>query len=196
MSLHILSSSTGQTTLLRRSRAHMFRGQRSSIFFRAKAERNRTNMRIKRLATLLVVVSLFTSLALAQGNKAQTKGNAARNDKTVLPQINYTEYTLPNGLRVIFHEDHSTPIVAVNIWYHVGSKNEVTGRTGFAHLFEHMMFQGSLHHDDDYFVPLQEAGGTLNGSPNTYRTNYWGVAPSNFLELAPWLESDPMACLL
>ena len=114
----------------------------------------------------------------------------------MLPLINYTEFKLENGLRVIFHEDHSTPIVAVNIWYHVGSKNEVPGRTGFAHLFEHMMFQGSLHHDNDYFVPLQEAGGTLNGSTNSDRTNYWEVVPSNFLELALWLEADRMGYLL
>jgi zinc protease len=103
---------------------------------------------------------------------------------------------LDNGLRVILHEDHSTPIVAVNIWYHVGSKNEVRGRTGFAHLFEHMMFQGSKHYDNDFFVPLQEAGGTLNGSTNSDRTNYWEVVPSNFLELALWLESDRMGYLL
>jgi zinc protease len=103
---------------------------------------------------------------------------------------------LDNGLRVILHEDHSTPIVAVNLWYHVGSKNEVPGRTGFAHLFEHMMFQGSKHYDKDYFGPLQEAGGTLNGSTNTDRTNYWEVVPSNFLELALWLESDRMGYLL
>ncbi len=114
----------------------------------------------------------------------------------MLPTINYTEFKLNNGLRVILHEDHSTPIVAVNIWYHVGSKNEVPGRTGFAHLFEHMMFQGSLHHDNDYFVPLQEAGGTLNGSTNADRTNYWEVVPANFLELALWLESDRMGYLL
>jgi len=110
--------------------------------------------------------------------------------------MKFTQFTLQNGLRVILHEDHSTPIVAVNVWYHVGSKNEVPGRTGFAHLFEHMMFQGSLHHDNDYFVPLQEAGGTLNGSTNTDRTNYWEVVPSNFLELALWLESDRMGYLL
>jgi zinc protease len=114
----------------------------------------------------------------------------------VLPPINFTESVLDNGLRVILHEDHSTPIVAVNIWYHVGSKNEVRGRTGFAHLFEHMMFQGSKHYDNDFFVPLQEAGGTLNGSTNSDRTNYWEVVPSNFLELALWLESDRMGYLL
>ncbi|HYY59386.1 MAG TPA: insulinase family protein, partial [Pyrinomonadaceae bacterium] len=114
----------------------------------------------------------------------------------MLPPINFTDSRLDNGLRVILHEDHSTPIVAVNIWYHVGSKNEVPGRTGFAHLFEHMMFQGSKHYDNDFFVPLQEAGGTLNGSTNSDRTNYWEVVPSNFLELALWLESDRMGHLL
>ena len=153
-------------------------------------------MTIKRTAIIMLLVSLFSSmLALAQEKKAPNKTKGA--DKTVvLPPINYTEFKLKNGLRVIFHEDRSTPIVAVNVWYHVGSKNEVPGRTGFAHLFEHMMFQGSLHHDNDYFVPLQEAGGVLNGSTNADRTNYWEVVPSNFLELALWLESDRMGYLL
>ncbi|MEJ7615987.1 MAG: pitrilysin family protein [Pyrinomonadaceae bacterium] len=114
----------------------------------------------------------------------------------VLPPISYTQCQLANGLRVIFHQDRAIPIVAVNIWYHVGSKNEVPGRTGFAHLFEHMMFQGSKHYDDDFFIPLQEAGGTLNGSTNADRTNYWEVVPANFLELALWLESDRMGYLL
>src|SRR5687767_2986312 len=113
-----------------------------------------------------------------------------------LPPIPYTQFTLPNGLRVILHEDHSTPIVAVNVWYHVGSRNEVRGRTGFAHLFEHMMFQGSKGYDDDYFKALQEVGGTLNGSTNTDRTNYWEVVPSNFLERAIFLEADRMGTLL
>ena len=154
-------------------------------------------MTIKRLTIIMLVVSLFSPmLALAQQrSEAPTKLKGA--DRTaVLPPIQYTEFKLKNGLRVIFHEDHSTPIVAVNVWYHVGSKNEVPGRTGFAHLFEHMMFQGSLHHDNDYFVPLQEAGGTLNGSTNSDRTNYWEVVPSNFLELALWLESDRMGYLI
>ncbi len=113
-----------------------------------------------------------------------------------IPQLKFEKYTLANGLDVILHEDHSTPIVCVNIWYHVGSKNERRGRTGFAHLFEHMMFQGSQNHDDDYFAPLQEAGGQLNGSTNDDRTNYWEVVPSNYLELALWLESDRMGFLL
>ena len=113
-----------------------------------------------------------------------------------LPPIHFTEFYLDNGLRVILHEDRSTPIVAVNLWYHVGSKNEVRGRTGFAHLFEHLMFQGSKHYNADYFKPLQEAGGTLNGSTNADRTNYWEVVPSNYLELALFLESDRMGFLL
>ena len=148
-------------------------------------------------AFALAIAMLAPTLALAQKNAPNNQGQTSKQrDTTVLPPINYTEFTLENGLRVIFHEDHSTPIVAVNIWYHVGSKNEVPGRTGFAHLFEHMMFQGSLHHDNDFFVPLQEAGGTLNGSTNADRTNYWEVVPSNFLELALWLESDRMGYLL
>ncbi|HKS27002.1 MAG TPA: insulinase family protein [Pyrinomonadaceae bacterium] len=151
-------------------------------------------MRMKSLAALVLAISMFSPTLLLAQNSAQSTGQ--QRETTVLPPINYTEFTLQNGLRVIFHEDHSTPIVAVNVWYHVGSKNEVPGRTGFAHLFEHMMFQGSLHHNNDYFVPLQEAGGTLNGSTNTDRTNYWEVVPSNFLELALWLESDRMGYLL
>ncbi len=132
--------------------------------------------------TLLVLVSLMTTIATAQ------KGEK-------LPPIKYQEIMLKNGLRVIMHVDKSTPIVAVNLWYHVGSKNEVPGRTGFAHLFEHMMFQGSKHYDNDYFTPLQEAGASLNGSTNADRTNYWEVVPSNFLETALWLESDRMGYL-
>jgi zinc protease len=112
-----------------------------------------------------------------------------------LPAIPFTEFDLANGLRVIFHEDHSTPIVGVNVWYHVGSKNETLGKTGYAHLFEHMMFQGSKNYDDDYFKALQEVGGSLNGSTNTDRTNYWELVPSNFLERALFLEADRMATL-
>jgi zinc protease len=110
--------------------------------------------------------------------------------------ISFTKHTLANGLDVLVHEDHSCPIVALNIWYHVGSKNEVPGRTGFAHLFEHLMFEGSQHHDRGYFQPLQAAGATLNGSTNADRTNYWEVVPSNALELALWMESDRMGFLL
>ncbi|HEY0050481.1 MAG TPA: pitrilysin family protein, partial [Pyrinomonadaceae bacterium] len=113
-----------------------------------------------------------------------------------LPPIKYTEFRLKNGLRVIFHEDRSTPIVAVNVWYHVGSKNETVGKTGFAHLFEHMMFQGSKNWNTDYFKPLDAAGANVNGSTNADRTNYYEVLPSNFLELALFLEADRMGNLL
>jgi len=111
-------------------------------------------------------------------------------------KINFIEYDLPNGLHVILHEDHSTPIVAVDIWYHVGSKNEDPERTGFAHLFEHMMFQGSANvKKAEHMAYIQKAGGTFNGSTNWDRTNYFQVVPSNQLELVLWLESDRMMSL-
>jgi zinc protease len=110
--------------------------------------------------------------------------------------IPFTLHTLDNGLRVIIHEDHRLPMVAVNLWYHVGSKDEHPGRTGFAHLFEHLMFEGSQHYDRGYFHPLQEAGASLNGSTNPDRTNYWEVVPTNALDLALWMESDRMGYLL
>ena len=110
--------------------------------------------------------------------------------------ISFTKQTLANGLDVLVHEDHACPIVAVNLWYHVGSKNEHPGHTGFAHLFEHLMFEGSEHHDKGYFQPLQGAGATLNGSTNADRTNYWEVVPTGALELALWMESDRMGYLL
>jgi len=108
----------------------------------------------------------------------------------------FTKHTLDNGLDVLLHQDRACPIVAVNLWYHVGSKNEQPGHTGFAHLFEHLMFEGSEHYDRGYFQPLQGAGATLNGSTNADRTNYWEVVPSNALELALWMESDRMGYLL
>jgi zinc protease len=110
--------------------------------------------------------------------------------------IPFTKHTLDNGLDLLIHQDRGCPIVAVNVWYHVGSKNEQPGRTGFAHLFEHLMFEGSQHYDKGYFQPLQGAGALLNGSTNADRTNYWEVVPSNALELALWMESDRMGFLL
>src|SRR5215510_9785214 len=107
-----------------------------------------------------------------------TNVRSVRTVRNVPMQIPYTKQTLSNGLDVIVHEDHQLPMVAVNIWYHVGSKNEKPGRTGFAHLFEHLMFEGSEHHDRGYFQPLQGAGASLNGSTNADRTNYWEVVPS------------------
>jgi zinc protease len=111
-------------------------------------------------------------------------------------EIGYSQHVLDNGLRVIVHEAQSLPIVAVNLWYHVGSKNERPGRTGFAHLFEHLMFEGSEHYDRGYFHPLQEVGAAVNGSTNADRTNYWEVVPTPALELALWMESDRMGYLL
>ena len=110
--------------------------------------------------------------------------------------ISFEKVTLSNGLDLLLHEDHTVPIVAVNVWYHVGSKDEQAGRTGFAHLFEHVMFEGSKHHNRNYFEPLQKAGGVLNGSTTSDRTNYWETVPSNYLELALWLEADRMGFLL
>ena len=105
---------------------------------------------------------------------------------------------LPNGLEVILDEDHRTPIVTVNVWYHVGSKDEAPHRNGFAHLFEHLMFQGSKHvPEDTYFKDLEKVGATsINGSTNLDRTNYFETVPANQLELALWLESDRMGFLL
>jgi zinc protease len=115
-----------------------------------------------------------------------------------LPTIKYEKYTLPNGLDVILSEDHRLPLVSTNIWYHVGPANELPGRTGFAHLFEHMMFEGSKHVPDNSLIrDLEAAGATdLNGTTDFDRTNYFETLPSNQLELALWLESDRMGYLL
>jgi zinc protease len=110
--------------------------------------------------------------------------------------IPYTKRTLDNGLQVVVHEDRHIPMAAVSVWYHVGSRHEVPGRTGFAHLFEHLMFKGSQHHPDGYFEALQDVGGVVNGSTNTDRTNYWEIVPSQALELALWMESDRMGHLV
>jgi zinc protease len=111
--------------------------------------------------------------------------------------VPYTQFTLANGLHVILHEDHSIPVVAVNVWYHVGSGSEKAGKTGFAHLFEHVMFEGSQHvAEGDFDNLLEAAGGNNNGSTTTDRTNYVIDVPSNALELALFLESDRMGYLL
>ena len=108
-------------------------------------------------------------------------------------EIPYRKFTLDNGLTLIVHEDDKAPVVAVNIWYHVGSKNEVPGRTGFAHLFEHLMFQGSENYDDEYLLFLQQLGATnLNATTWFDRTNYFETIPKNALDTVLWLESDRM----
>lgn len=140
-------------------------------------------MRIRNLCLgLIVLASVAVTGVFAQGTK--------------LPKVKVKQYTLKNGLTVVLHRDMSTPVVAVNTWYHVGSKNETPGRTGFAHLFEHMMFQGSKNYNNDYFTPLQEAGGNINGTTNQDRTWYYETMPSNFLELALFMEADRLGGLL
>jgi zinc protease len=112
-------------------------------------------------------------------------------------EVPFTRFTLPSGLTVVIHEDHSVPVVTVNMWYHVGSARERPGRTGFAHLFEHLMFMGSRHvKTGEFDTWLEGAGGTNNGSTTNDRTNYWINVPSNALELALFLESDRMGYLL
>jgi len=114
-----------------------------------------------------------------------------------IPDIEYEKFTLPNGLRVLVHEDHKIPVVAVNVWYHVGSKDEEAGKTGFAHLFEHLMFNGTENYNDEYFGPFQQVGATdMNGTTNNDRTNYFENVPTPALDLALWMESDRMGHLL
>jgi zinc protease len=106
--------------------------------------------------------------------------------------VPYTRATLANGLTVIVHESHRVPLVAVNVWYHVGSRHETAGLTGLAHLFEHLMFEGAQHQPRGYFEPLQRAGASVNGSTSPDRTNYWETVPSSALRLALWMEADRM----
>src|SRR5688572_30584752 len=114
-----------------------------------------------------------------------------------IPKLQFEKYTLPNGLEVLLHEDHSVPLVGVNMWFKVGSGDEDVGRTGFAHLFEHIMFMGSEHVPVGMFdVWLESAGANNNGSTTEDRTNYYEDMPSNALPLALWLEADRMGWLL
>src|SRR5215204_6527074 len=136
-------------------------------------------MQIKKIfASLMVAVFLTTSILAQKGT-----------DK--LPPLKIKEYQLKNGLKVVLHEDRSTPVVAVNMWYHVGSKNEEAGRTGFAHLFEHVMFTGSGNIPYGTHDKLTNGvGGSNNGTTDNDRTLYYETVPSNYLETALWLESD------
>ena len=114
-----------------------------------------------------------------------------------LPEIKYKSFKLDNGLTVIVHEDHKVPMVAVNVWYHVGSKNEKDGKTGFAHLFEHLMFNGTENYNNEYFEPFEKIGATdQNGTTNSDRTNDFENRPTNALDRALWMESDRMGHLL
>jgi zinc protease len=131
----------------------------------------------------LIATALFLGF-LAAGQPAAAQESV---------DIPYTKYVLDNGLRLIVHEDHKAPIVAVNVWYDVGAADEALGKTGFAHLFEHLMFNGSEHFNDDYFKPFDRVGATgMNGTTNQDRTNYFQVVPTTALDMALWMESDRM----
>ncbi len=141
--------------------------------------------------------SLWRMAGAALAATVLTAGPARGQHEAPRLAVPYTLFTLPNGLTVILHEDHRVPMVAVNVWYHVGSGRERPGRTGFAHLFEHLMFEGSKHVKEGEFDTLLEAaGGDNNGSTSPDRTNYWITVPSNALDLALFLESDRMGYLL
>lgn len=123
-------------------------------------------------------------------------GAATKPARAQQPDIPYQKFVLKNGLTLIVHEDHKAPIVAVNLWYHVGSKNEKRGKTGFAHLFEHLMFGGSQHAPGSYIKALESVGATdLNGTTNFDRTNYFENVPTSALDYTLWMEADRMAYL-
>ncbi len=163
-------------------------------------KREQTNMQhkllIKTVITLLVF-SIHSNHIMAQNLPAPKLIEEVKKSDSNSISVPYKKYEFPNGLTVILHEDHSDPIVYVDVTYHVGSARETPGRSGFAHFFEHMMFQGSDHvGDEKHFAIVTEAGGTLNGTTNRDRTNYFETMPSNHLETALWLEADRMGYLL
>jgi len=140
-----------------------------------------------RKSLIAAFAATFLTLGLAQGAPAATDG----------VDIPFTRFTLPNGLTVVVSEDHKAPVVAVSVWYHVGSADEPAGKTGFAHLFEHLMFQGSENHKDEFFRPFELAGATdQNGTTWFDRTNYFETVPTTALDMALWMESDRMGHLL
>jgi len=149
---------------------------------------------------LLIAVVLALAAQLGRSQAAQNEGQATAPPGSAVPRIAFEKYTLPNGLQVILHVDHKLPMVHVNNWYHIGSKNERLGRSGFAHLFEHMMFEGSKDANAKYFGFIEKAGanlfeGGVNGTTSEDRTNYFESVPSGSLEYVLWLESDRLATL-
>ena len=144
------------------------------------------SLRNTQLGSLVCFMAVATWSAMAEDGLLDTQLD-----------IPFQKFVLDNGLTLIVHEDPKAPIVAVNVWYHVGSKNENPGRTGFAHLFEHLMFNGTENYNDDYFKPLEKVGATdMNGTTNTDRTNYFQNVPTSALDVALWMESDRMGHLL
>lgn len=154
----------------------------------------RKKIQLSMLMLAFLGVQLQAQTAKAPGQTKLIEKVTRKGNEIIIP---YEKYVLPNGLTVVVHEDHSDPIVHVDVTYHVGSAREEVGKSGFAHFFEHMMFQGSDNVGDEaHFKIISEAGGTLNGSTNRDRTNYYETLPSNQLETALWLEADRMGFLL
>ena len=146
--------------------------------------------------SLLVALAATVAMPAIMPAQAPAK-TVARATSAAIPDIPYRKFTLKNGLTLLVHEDHKAPIAAVNIWYHVGSKNELPGKTGFAHLFEHLMFNGSENYNEDYFKAVEPLGATdLNGTTNEDRTNYFQNVPVSALDRILWLESDRMGHLV
>src|SRR3954451_4853506 len=147
---------------------------------------------------LRLVAPLLLLIGLQGVGPEHVRAQGAATRVSDVPDISFEKYVLPNGLEVILSEDHRLPLVAVNVWYHVGPANEEPGRTGFAHLFEHMMFNGTKHVPGDSFWKFVEgAGGSdINGTTGLDRTNYFQTLPASELELGLWLESDRMGYLL
>jgi predicted Zn-dependent peptidase len=142
----------------------------------------------------LIVAGL---LALGGGMPLALAAATAAAAAQQIPALAFTRFTLPNGLTVVVHEDHKAPVIAVSVWYHVGSSYEPERKTGFAHLFEHLMFQGSENHKDEYFKPFELVGATdQNGTTWLDRTNYFETVPTTALDMALWMESDRMGHLL
>jgi zinc protease len=150
-----------------------------------------------RIMTLRIICTMAVLAAAVPAPLVTAQAPASHDTTPATLTVPYTEFTLPNGLHVILHQDKTIPVAAVNVWYHVGSGREKPGRTGFAHLFEHVMFEGSEHVKEGEFDGwLEAAGGTNNGSTSEDRTNYITDVPSNALELALFLEADRMGFLL
>ena len=144
-------------------------------------------------AAILAACSATETISLPDGI-AHVETIKKSGDEVVIP---YSKYTLDNGLTVVLHEDKSDPLVHVDVTYHVGSGREEIGRSGFAHFFEHMMFQGSENvADEEHIKTITEVGGTMNGTTNSDRTNYFETVPSNQLEKMLWLEADRMGYFL
>src|SRR5258708_23827891 len=162
--------------------------------------RNRTVSGPARFLVVLSITVFHFVAASAQSDApppkqvsaAKAHSAAATSAKIAIPDIPYSKFILANGLTVLVHEDHKAPIVAVNTWYHVGSKNEKPGKTGFAHLFEHLMFSGSENFNFTYINAMERVGATnLNGTTNNDRTNYFENVPRSMLDYLLFSQSDP-----